>query len=294
MKRGAVPERPGGDANPQTGRGHGHTEYSNELLEATYRFPFTGPQLRLVLAVVRDSYGWKRKVAVPRILNQWAEELEMPRATVHRAAAELRDLKVLEVDTETGGLALVKNYRAWGTSPLLPLELSTDGDNLGITSVSLIDVPLARYPKSGNPTGETKVSTGGKLNPASGTVIGEIKGKKERKGGASAAHPDSLGDSTADTPRTRAEAGDPERPPEEHRNFKTLGFERRDELTKQWKENVAKRACSKRCGRSRAKDDWAYCRPCTVCSKCQGKADGTRKFMTRAGRIICDGCATAS
>ncbi len=37
----------------------GHTRIANELLEAMIRYPFTGGEIKVVLAVIRLTYGWQ-------------------------------------------------------------------------------------------------------------------------------------------------------------------------------------------------------------------------------------------
>lgn len=39
----------------------GHTRIANELLEAIIAYPFTMAQLKVVLVVIRKTYGWRRK-----------------------------------------------------------------------------------------------------------------------------------------------------------------------------------------------------------------------------------------
>lgn len=48
-------------ASPQSE--HGHTRISNELLEAILIFPFTGRELKVVMYIARETYGWSRKKA---------------------------------------------------------------------------------------------------------------------------------------------------------------------------------------------------------------------------------------
>lgn len=289
------PERPQAaqDASPQTGKGHGHTEVSNELLEAVYAFPFTGPQVRMVLFIIRDSYGWKRKVTLGRTIREMAEAVNLPRSSADRALRELVGLSVVDYDADSGGLTLVKNYNAWGATPQLPLELSTGGDKPVDNFASTIGVPLADCPTGGTkscPTGGQNLPTGGTKNPASGTHIGEIKVKKERKG----ADPQ-LPNQKNDTPRNRAALGHEDFAPEDHVEFKRLSFKLQDELTATWKESreAARKAaaCRNGCGRPRASEAWPYCRPCTVCHVCDGGADGTRKFHSGGGGVICTACA---
>lgn len=276
MKRQGPPERPtrGMDASPQTGRGHGHTEVSNELLEAVYRFPFTAAQLRALLFVLRDSYGWKRKETLAHTISELAEALDLPRSSAGRAIDELKELGAIE-PTIDGGWAPVKNYNAWGNTPSLPLSI----------------VPLAGRPASGRPTGGQNITTGGMKVPASGTLIGEIKLKKERKDG----DPQHLPNGKNDTPRNRAGLGSDEHAPEDHPEFKRLSFKRQDELTDEWKESrereFKKNACRNGCGRARASEAWPYCRPCTVCHSCKATPNGIMKFQRGPGGVICTTCA---
>jgi len=41
----------------------GHTRIANELLEAIIAYPFTMAQLKVLLVVVRKTYGWRKKKA---------------------------------------------------------------------------------------------------------------------------------------------------------------------------------------------------------------------------------------
>lgn len=50
---------------PQLERGY--TRIANELLEAILRYPLTGGELRILLAVIRLTYGWGRREAVLKI-----------------------------------------------------------------------------------------------------------------------------------------------------------------------------------------------------------------------------------
>jgi phage replication O-like protein O len=50
-----------GKHNPQLE--NGHTRVANELLEAITVYPFTMAQLKVILAVIRNTYGWSRKTA---------------------------------------------------------------------------------------------------------------------------------------------------------------------------------------------------------------------------------------
>lgn len=53
---------PAPDHGPQLE--HGYTRIAHTLLEAILQYPFTGGELKLVLAVIRSTYGWGRKEAL--------------------------------------------------------------------------------------------------------------------------------------------------------------------------------------------------------------------------------------
>ena len=40
---------------------NGHTRVANELLEVIIRYPFSGAKLRVLFAIIRITYGWKKK-----------------------------------------------------------------------------------------------------------------------------------------------------------------------------------------------------------------------------------------
>jgi phage replication O-like protein O len=48
-----------GTGSPQLEKGH--TRIANELLEAIIAYPFTASQIKVVLVVIRKTYGWRKK-----------------------------------------------------------------------------------------------------------------------------------------------------------------------------------------------------------------------------------------
>lgn len=109
-------------ASPQTH--HGYTRVANELLRAIYRFPFSGQELRLVLWVMRNVYGWKgRRETQPASIREMAADLFMPVATVGWVTKGLRKRGIL-VRTEDGGWKFNKNYDEWLERGVGQLDLS--------------------------------------------------------------------------------------------------------------------------------------------------------------------------
>lgn len=108
-------------ASPQVA--HGYTKVANAILRALYRFPFSGQELRLLLWVIRDSYGWGEKQTHAAPLSRISEETGIPRATVSWVVRKLVNRAVLE-RVKGGALRFNKNYDEWlatgaDTLPLL-------------------------------------------------------------------------------------------------------------------------------------------------------------------------------
>lgn len=94
---------------------NGYTRVANELLEAIARHPFTSHQLRVLLFVLRETYGYgakSRRLALDYI----ADGIGMDRAEVSRARSQLFNMGVLwksqpGTDQQIG---IVKDYTRWG------------------------------------------------------------------------------------------------------------------------------------------------------------------------------------
>lgn len=106
-------------ANPQ--KENGFTAIADELLEAIIAAPFGGGQARLLLYVIRQSYGFQRKTAV-------VSASDFARATgLHPkvVAREVRDLEarnvliVLREEGKTSAYSLQKDYTRWRTGNVL-------------------------------------------------------------------------------------------------------------------------------------------------------------------------------
>lgn len=288
------------NASPQTGKGHGHTEISNELLEAIYRYPWrTAVGLRAVLWIMRDSYGWKRKETRALGFPEVAEILEADRVAVFKAFRSLTEQGIVERGPN-GGWIMVKNYLAWGKTPQLslidPVDKSVDNVDKSLPTGN--GCPQATESRCLQAT-ENAVSGNGSL--PTGNAYRRNKGKERKKGAGTAQAPQSsrtlptLPNGKFDSPRHRAELGNPELAPEDHGDFKRMSFKHQDDLTEEWKGNrerwTNKYGCRKACGRPRASDTWHFCRECTVCSECEAKPGGGLQFTARGPVITCAKCA---
>ncbi len=103
-------------ANPQVE--NGYTRIANELLEALGRARLTEREFRIVLAVIRLTYGFNQKQA--RIsLQQLAELTGMDKANIHRTLKRLEAAQVLTIRKAGRRLeiAIQKDYEKWLLSP---------------------------------------------------------------------------------------------------------------------------------------------------------------------------------
>lgn len=104
------------NGNPQLE--DGHTRIANELLEAISSYPFTGGELKVVLAVIRLTYGWQKS-------ERPIKQRELVRLTrlhpryLHRVLTRLRQDGVLfrQRYSRPHCYALNKHYYGWKNAP---------------------------------------------------------------------------------------------------------------------------------------------------------------------------------
>ncbi|MDD5301529.1 MAG: hypothetical protein PHS14_00355 [Elusimicrobia bacterium] len=268
---------------------NGHSRLANEILEALIKCPpATVTARQLWDWIWRHSWGWKGAANTrPTSVRALAEALGLSNGAAGRALESLLGTRHA-VRNEDGSLTIQKDHEQWiyekplGRKPPVSKQLFLLGND------------PAECPTGGDkvsPRAGQKCPTGGdKTVPTRGTLtIRSVKKGKKHKGAAPGAVI-KISNLNNDTPRTRAEAGDPERPPEEHPHFGKLPFKRREELTDAWKANSAKRLCKNGCGRAKASDTWPYCKPCTRCTRCRALVDGVRKFVLHHSEIVCSDC----
>jgi phage replication O-like protein O len=96
----------------------GHTRIANELLEAIISFDFSKRQYKVVLFVLRKTYGWNKKADVMS-LSQIMEGTGLDRANCSRTLAELGEMKVLLKQQQAAGnlVEFNKKYKQWVVLP---------------------------------------------------------------------------------------------------------------------------------------------------------------------------------
>ena len=97
---------------------HGYTRIANELLEALIRYPFNGGEYKILLAIIRLTYGWRRRewaIAQQGLVQATGVSLRQ----VKRTLTHLREQGVLWRDRTTRPFTyqLNKAYQGWRDWP---------------------------------------------------------------------------------------------------------------------------------------------------------------------------------
>ena len=114
-------------ASPQ--KEHGYTAIANEIVEAIYSTPFNGSQLRIVLWVFRNSYGWRRKKTDATSIRQIGRDLLMSHGSMVKAANQLAKADVLVMDA-AGKWSVNKDHDAWDLDRITGHNKNQAGQNI--------------------------------------------------------------------------------------------------------------------------------------------------------------------
>lgn len=111
-------------ASPQTE--NGFTRLADELLDALIRYPFTKRQYKVLLAVIRKTYGFQKReddITAPQL----AAITGLDRANVIRAINELVALNVIYKRAGQYGqmLKINKDYETWAVPKQHRCQIST-------------------------------------------------------------------------------------------------------------------------------------------------------------------------
>ena len=136
-------------ANPQLS--NGYTKIANELLEAICRLNVSGNEMRILLYIIRRTYGFNRTYAeIP--LSEISGAVGVRTVHISRALKRLAALNLIELHSSKGvkpqTISIVKNYEKWSVEsctelPLPKMVTVTKNGNPSIT-------------KNGNPTYKEK------------------------------------------------------------------------------------------------------------------------------------------
>lgn len=94
---------------------NGYTSIANELLDALILFDLTKRQYKVLLAIIRKTYGWNRKTD-DISSSQIAEMTGLTSTHCRATTRELSAIGIIEVNKGRYGqmITLVKDYETWG------------------------------------------------------------------------------------------------------------------------------------------------------------------------------------
>lgn len=142
-------------ASPQTG--NGWTKIANELLEAFARTNFSAYQRRVIDAIIRKTYGYRKKVDYIAI-SQIVEITQIHKAHVSRTLSELNHRNIV---TRSGNkIGLNKDWETWEK---LPSEVTTHQKKVTPSGLKVTPSGSKKLPRRAD-TKERKKLT--KENPA--------------------------------------------------------------------------------------------------------------------------------
>ena len=148
-------------ANPQLK--NGYTKIANELLEAICRLNISGNEMRILLYIIRRTYGFNRSYAEIS-LSEIASAVGTRSVHISRALKKLSALNLIELRSSEGvrpqTISIVKDYEEWTvescTELLLPKMVTvTKNGNPTITKNGNPTITKNGNPtitKNGNPT----------------------------------------------------------------------------------------------------------------------------------------------
>ena len=140
-------------ANPQMEKGY--TRIANELLEAICRLDISGNEMRILLYIIRRTYGFNKSYAeIP--LSDISEALGMKRVNVSRELKRLREANIIEQHLNKGvrpqTLSIVKNYEKWSVESCAVLPLSNLITVINSDNPTVINSDNPTVINSDNPT----------------------------------------------------------------------------------------------------------------------------------------------
>ncbi len=105
-------------ANPQ--KEDGHTSINNEDLEALYRSNLSGGELRIILLIIRKTWGWHKKEETIKT-SKIVTETKLSRKSVCEIINKLvtKRLLVKEVNNRKNTYKFNKDYKQWNVTKRL-------------------------------------------------------------------------------------------------------------------------------------------------------------------------------
>lgn len=137
-------------ARPQTR--NGYSRIANELIEAFAQVNLRPYEWRVLMYVVRKTYGWNKKSDVLSV-SQIAEGTKLQKPHACRAKNSLVKKNILRI--EAGKTGLNKDYESWAVTNLGTVPKSVTNCDSGprtqiVTDLGTVPVPVTSVTGSGN------------------------------------------------------------------------------------------------------------------------------------------------
>lgn len=103
-------------ANPQ--KEDGYTAIANEIVEAIYKYPLSGHEFRMLLLIIRKTYGFQ-KIEDAVSLSQMMKALDLSKTRCSQVINKLQLQKIVTVTENINGIGkkyrFNKNFDQWAT-----------------------------------------------------------------------------------------------------------------------------------------------------------------------------------
>jgi phage replication O-like protein O len=115
----------------------GYTRLANELFDAILAFPFSARQLKVLMTIVRKTYGYNKK-RDDMSAGQISSACGIARPHVVKTLGELVGLNVIKKDSGKFGsvIEINKKYRSWGDTETVSPSTETVSPEASTESVS--------------------------------------------------------------------------------------------------------------------------------------------------------------
>ena len=144
-------------ANPQIK--NGYTRIANELLEAICRLDISGNEMRILLYIIRRTYGFNTSYAeIP--LSDISCAVGMRREHIQKALKKLSGKKIIEVRTYGGSksqtISVIKDYQKWSVETCATCLLPKSATVAEIGNTTVAEIGNTTVAEIGNSTYKEK------------------------------------------------------------------------------------------------------------------------------------------
>ncbi len=152
---------------------NGFLRIANELVEALYRVNLSAYESRVVLLVIRQTYGYNKKM--DRIaLSQFAKKTGIERRNVHKVLKRLSSRKIIVVHKDDRGnisYGFQKDYSKWRVSSKQTTGVHRDDKLSSVDTPKLSSTQTPTIYSNKNNSKDTKPLSNKKLKIGKGYIV---------------------------------------------------------------------------------------------------------------------------